>query len=546
MMISLVSSASNSAYYPANRTGSYSQTSDFVHISKWDAEETVQQQPLQIITPPQYFGVGPDISPRLSFYLNYYEKIICPITVAIDSPTNPYRCEILRLASSSPSLQHAICALASCNLRTRRRQSLGQLGQWTATNVPSTQLSANSIPLDDASVAEEYHHRSLAVSLLNSQLSSPDLAKQDSVLATLLMLCHYRMCETGIAQFKTQFAGVKKLLGIRAAAGMSNDGWMESIFTFFDAITASVNEREAQLGEYLNLGEQQPAGNSWPHAQGGGQQLQQYYGYPLENLAGCCGRLFKTVAKLGKLNMLSRGVSEDVTDSQLQSQGAAPHPQTYIHPPHSPNYHQHSAPNSWTDANYSSPPQSTFSPSPPSGPDTRHEFWALWREIRHALQTWSFDSSTLILPTQPRAEQIRDFGMVSEAFRHAALLYTERLANPTLPSSDLQIQGHVSQIFFYITSLDNGDGKGLPAGKFLLWPLFVAGSEACGELERNMVRDRCNGISRRGGYANNMAGLEALERVWRLLDSEEGQRREAFSWERDGWMKEVEGEFIMV
>ena len=139
--------------------------------------------------------------------------------------------------------------------------------------------------------------------------------------------------------------------------------------------------------------------------------------------------------------------------------------------------------------------------------------------------------------------------MVSEAFRHATLLYTERLANPTLPSSSLQIQTHVSQIFFYITSLDNGDGKGLPAGKFLLWPLFVAGSEAVGTLERDMVRDRCNGISRRGGYANNMAGLEALERVWRLLDRECAgvqMGEKAFSWERDAWMAQVEGEFIMV
>lgn len=60
------------------------------------------------------------ISPRLSFYLSYYENAICPTMAAIDTPNNPYRQDVLRLAGDSEGLQHAICALAACHLRLRR------------------------------------------------------------------------------------------------------------------------------------------------------------------------------------------------------------------------------------------------------------------------------------------------------------------------------------------------------------------------------------------------------------------------------------------
>ncbi|KFY35481.1 hypothetical protein V494_05872 [Pseudogymnoascus sp. VKM F-4513 (FW-928)] len=516
------------------------------HMSKssWtsvqDDDYSRQHQELSSRIPESLnIGLLPDVSPRLNFYLNYYEKIICPVTVAIDSPSNPYRQHILSLATESQSLQHAICALASCNLRMRRKQSLGQ-HSWNqpseerhdftgSYNIrrPSNTSSASETPLDDASVQEEYHHRSLAVSLLNAQLSSPSLAKHDAVLATLLMLCHYRMCETGIAQFRTQFAGVKKLLGMRSSGVQTgNWGWMESIFTFFDAITATVNDREAQLhGGYLDM-----IASPWTSS------------CALENLAGCDGKLFATIASLGRLNLLAQ--NRPVLDP-LQSTHTPP---TLNPPPQTSTpiltefYKQYAQqfPSSTT-TSYIEPP-----PTPPPSSDPRIQFWTEWRTTRHALQTWTFSPSTLLAslhPLVPSPNQIRDFGYVSEAFRHAALLYTERLAAPHLPTGHITMQQHVSQVLFYVTSLGDGAGEGCDAmGKFLLWPLFIAGSEAVGEVERNVVRERCRGIARRGGYGNNQAGLEVLERIWG--ESEGLTRHEVFAWEK--WMREVDGEFIVV
>src|SRR5207248_1043943 len=83
--------------------------------------------------------------------------------------------------------------------------------------------------------------------------------------------------------------------------------------------------------------------------------------------------------------------------------------------------------------------------------------------------------------------QLRDFLHVSESFRHAALLYLERLANPQLPSSHPSIQNLVNKALYYITSIDSSSGM----AKFLLWPLFITGTECTADYHRSIIRQRC-------------------------------------------------------
>jgi hypothetical protein len=70
---------------------------------------------------------------------------------------------------------------------------------------------------------------------------------------------------------------------------------------------------------------------------------------------------------------------------------------------------------------------------------------------------------------------------------------------------------------FYITSLE----KGSKAEKFLLWPLFITGSECVNKLQQNIVRGKCRELMGRSGYLNNLAGLEVLEKLWG--ENEEGR-----------------------
>ncbi|KAG7116030.1 hypothetical protein HYQ44_007183 [Verticillium longisporum] len=163
------------------------------------------------------------------------------------------------------------------------------------------------------------------------------------------------------------------------------------------------------------------------------------------------------------------------------------------------------------------------------------------------------DTQAASLPSPATPSQIRDLGSLSEAFRYAALLYTERLASPNVPSNHSNFQNLVSQVVYYATSLEAGSS----AEKFLLWPLFVAGSECVNELQQNIVRSKCRDIMTRSGYMNNLAALDVLERLW-AGDWKEGlearspgaarveaMRRGPFNWTRCIGGPGVEVEWIM-
>ncbi|KAJ4306481.1 hypothetical protein N0V88_001284 [Collariella sp. IMI 366227] len=500
-------------------------------------------------SPPPVLQVSPDLITKMPFFMDYYEKSMCPGMVFIDGPSNPFREHILRLSTSSRSLQHAICALATCNLRMKRKLSLGHHGRdMGERRLDMSPIDSGSdIQPRDQSLAEEYQHRNLAVRLLNEQLNDPEKSMHDSVLATILLLCHYRMAESGVAKFQTQFAGVRKILGLRRLSpypASRDSAWMEALFTYFDAISASVNDREPQL-------------------------TTSFYGVPpdaqllppgAENLVGCDRELFKTIGKLGRLNLLSQHrpvqhlLGPPLPRLSMSSRAESPLGTSYKPPPsilNGPEHHHsifggpsHHMNNSVRfDSNGYSTPNlgdddmlgSTHLHSTTAYDDPRSMFWREWKETRQALQSWEFDAgrvrasltalSPSISPSSPAAvgamlnnlpppppsnAQIQDLGSLSEAFRYAALLYTERLASPNVPSNHNNFRNLVSQVVYYATSLESGSA----AEKFLLWPLFVAGSECVNELQQNIVRSKCREIMARSGYMNNLAALEVLERLW--------------------------------
>lgn len=482
--------------------------------------------------------------------MDYYKNIMVPSLVFIDGPHNPYRDHILRLAVGSQSLQHAICALSACNLRMKRKLSLGQGTKEMAEKLMAEKAVGDALDdgaVDDQSLSEEYQHRNLAVHLLNQQLNDPTKAAHDSVLATILLLCHYRMAESGIARFHTQFAGVRKILAMRRAQQVGPSGgaaWMEAIFACFDSVSATINDRETQLGQDGCDAHFLPPG--------------------AENLVGCERGLFSIIGRLPRLNLLSQRRAAP-TQQRGQPQGyfhqanamgefggydlgGHSHPKQKPHSPFAlPLGHTYKAPglqNQELLDMYGAPSQRfdgngfmrTLGDdevlNAEAFDDHRASFWQEWKDVRQALQNWEFDAMRLqsTLPCEPSPAQLRDLGCLSEAFRYAALLYTERLAAPGAPSASASFQNLVSQVVYYATSLDVGSH----AEKFLLWPLFVAGAECVNDLQRNIVRSKCRDIMGRSGYMNNLAALDILENLWRGEGDGKGMGVGAgpFNWAR--------------
>ncbi|MCJ1224874.1 hypothetical protein MMC12_001521 [Toensbergia leucococca] len=485
-------------------------------------------------------------TPGLQFLINYYDKVIAPVIVAFDGPTNPYRSHILRLAVESETLQHAIAALSASNLRMRRGQNAKESKCIRQNSIRSTHEDSvrksslahsimdgglNTLPETSASEPspEELHHKTASIQSLNIQLADPLLRKKDSILATLLMLCLYHICDTGVAQFKTQFAGVKKILALRGGDADSNSKethWLTIMFTWFDAMTATVNDREGQLKG--DVGITPFDGAEWV----------------LENLAGCDGTLFQTIARLGRLNLLcqNKPVLENPPNAATK---AKMQPLPTLGPKtadyYSMNYNRFDG-NGW--ATLLEDDELRVEDG-----DPRAQFWKEWTEIRKQLQSWELDLSTTTTMSESLQANRRDLSHISESFRYSALLYTERLAYPHLPSSHLNFQRLVSKSLYHINHVKSD--------VFLLWPLFITGTECVGEQDRSLIRQRCLDIQKDSGFFNNISGLELLETMWRNdADEEMGRERgaafnerstvggEGFKWRKV--MERVDGEYIVV
>lgn len=429
----------------------------------------------------------------MQYLIKYYAEVISPVIVAFDGPTNPYRSYILRMASESEALQHAISALSASNLRQRRESgklSTGKTDSARRSSMAHLKLTDQTwqgapgfLSVEDQSIEENYH-KNATVQLIQRQFADPSQHKDDSVLATLLVVCLFHICESGIAKFKTHFAGAKKLLGMRESGGIMKSKeakWFTRMFTWFEAMTASVNDRESQMHDGL-LDLSCLLDEEWV----------------LENLAGCDGKLFKIIAKLGRLNILSQnGMAEG---TPITSSCIIPVAVGHITPW-----------DAFVSNDFSGSDPNTQSQIPlHMYPHVSTEYGREWRHARNALLSWTLDSSPFRSgsPDVPHLteDQQLDLLNISESFRYSALVYMERLALPNVPSSDSRIQTWVRKALDF--------AEQVRSDVYLLWPLFVTGSECVSESDRHTIRQRCLDIQSDSGFSNNASCLQLLERIW--------------------------------
>ncbi|EUC50436.1 hypothetical protein COCMIDRAFT_22048 [Bipolaris oryzae ATCC 44560] len=489
---------------------------------------------------PQSLTIASPLSPRMLFLLDYYDKFICPVLVAFDSPQNPYRMHIIHLAMQNEELQNAIGALATNNMRMRggiegRRVSVLHDTRLIPDHAYSQMTAKELREMHGEATDEEKHYKANSITLLNKKLIDFDGSQDDSVLATLLILCLFHVCDSGFTKFKTQLAGVQKLLSLRDRSIQSEFvGWIETFFTWFDVMTAAVNDREIEVrGDSLDM-----------------MNLSANLG-ALEHHSGCEGRLFKLIARLGRLNLLSQ--NRPVRDND-DTPTSSPRPKK------ARDFYSFSFDN--MDGNgWGTPINEHVDPFASARDDPRSAFWTEWNDLRIRLQEWEFpspgevhsnscDATSSMLVMSPEQAALLH---ISESFRYAALLYTERLAQPTLPPSSLNFQNLVAQGLYHISQI----GMTSCVNKFLLWPLFIVGTECVDPEHRAVVRQRCVEIQRESGFFNNLSGLEVLERVWREDDEwSDGDVhvprqngpfstvQHPFRWRRA--MDRVDGEYIVI
>lgn len=487
-----------------------------------DAEEDVKEDSQVLVPRPKLDLKLHRLPARLQHLLNFYDTMICPVLVTRDGADNPYRKHIMHMAMECPGLQNALAALATNNMRMK---SLKEAPKYDLDSDSSRSMIRSAIGKPSQ---EEQYYKSMSITLLNQQLGRSDIAQDDSVLATLLILCLFHVCDSGFSKFKTQLSGVQKLLCLRGSRGDSEFvGWIEMFFAWFDVMTAAVNDRETQIqGESLDM-----------------LDLSNNLG-KVEQFSGCEGRLFKLIARLGRLNLLSQG--RPVKDMSQNSAAVDAVMGGDMRLPSANDFYQlhddQLDPSKW-DQPLSAEPQVFAEPQAPY--DDRFRFWSEWHELRNRLQAWQLDYR--FSPPETLSEADHQMIHISEAFRHSALLYTERLARPELPASDERFQDLVSKSLFHMAEI----GTASCVLKFMLWPLFITGTECVQQTHRALIREMCVAIQMESGFYNNVSGLEVLEKVWREMDREatsssvsRGCGAQAFRWRKA--MSRVDGEYIVI
>ncbi|KAI5804131.1 fungal-specific transcription factor domain-containing protein [Peziza echinospora] len=447
-----------------------------------------QQIPPQLIMPHLS-----QMAPEYRYLVDYYDKIVCPSIVAFDGPSNPYRMQVLRLAFNNDALMQAVYALSSSHLQQRKKAAQFEQRRSTPPAFSRRSLShsprSSTSPPPMASLKNALSHQSptyalryknSAIKLLNGQLADSSMAVTDTAMATLLILLLYHVCETGIGQFKTHLAGVKKLMSMRGVGKETGKwGWMETVFTWFDNMSAPVNNREAQLrGGYLDMVNEST--DDWG----------------LESLTGCNRNLFMRLAGLGRINMLSQMPATPAT--------------TYFK--NDPHHHHHGSSGCETDDDEDDDDDEPLR----NEHDGRHEFWRAWNAMKRDLYAWKPNtkkpapiSSTGSNKAHEAVEK-NHWLHSSNVYRYAAILYLDRLAYPHIPSSHPLFQNTVRAVLDHLNCIPATSGL----SKSLMWPLFLAGAECVVDEHRMLIRERCFEMQREGGFCNKLAGLDVLECIW--------------------------------
>ncbi|KAI5287513.1 hypothetical protein KEM54_005944 [Ascosphaera aggregata] len=503
-----------------------STTTTLTTMSCQQAGDTDGSQPtaVQFLShiPSPVFEEAVGSTPRLKYLIRFFMEAMAPVMVTFNKPRNPYTTIFVSLARTSQTLQYAIAALAANNFRRKRenwqivqkRRTLPFREASRQAHAATQKLTSECSPPEQESgyvpstfdLQDEANNRNLSIKYLNSELADPVKRYNDSVLASLLLVCLYDACDTGLADFRSQFAGVKKLLALRRSrTGRNSEAlkWCARMFVFYDCTTATVNDRNLEFGselvEYLSL-----ENDEWT----------------IGNTFGCDARLFRLITQLDDIYQLRQGRC----DAQKRCLS-----NPTIFGSLSPDFH---------DA----------------------EFWRQWYHLKDQFESWSMQTSTFrtgfavpytfgasiqsvfpgvsqndatinngpispgaaVLapswqcspppgPSQVEIANLADLSRISECFRYSALLYVERLAYPDLPSSHPRIQHLVHTSMHYISSVESAVS--------LLWPMFVTGSECISETHREIIRSRCNIIYGDAGFFNSVITLGLLENIWAGMDS---------------------------
>lgn len=431
---------------------------------------------------------------NLRCLIDYYDRVIPPVSTTVGSPTHLCKAYILRLAAGSGALRYAIAALSANYMRQRcacarpnpSRQPFSDFFHDEFVRKYSSahnMLDAGRNQIPSLCLGErlekEFYFKEISSRVLNEQLGNMDLRKEDSLRATILSLCLDHVCGMGLANLKRRFASVTKIVSLHGEITTINIkamSWLAIMFTWFDSmILAGGPGREHFTGTSMMMIRSGVNGR----------------------LAGCNGKLFNIIAKFRRLNLASGG------DPLIQAHQAANLGFGQILIPTDNQYDYGSMMNP-TQAHEGGP--ASFAEAETDLPRT--QFWKERNELQAELEGWQWDPPV----RNPSSTKIASLGQissghVSESFRCAALLYLEWLTSSRSAGTQPQVRALVKRVVYHVSSVETDVS--------LLLPLFIAGLEDTTEQTCHLMGEGCLDLLEGSNFLKNVSALELSQHLWR-------------------------------
>lgn len=433
--------------------------------------------------------------------MDYYDRVIPPVSTTFTGPVYPHKTQILRLAAGSGALQYAIAALSANYMRQRcacarpypSRQPFSDffhdefIRQYSSAH-NMLDAGRNQIPFLclGERLQKEFHFKGLASRLVNEQLGDMGLRKDDSLEATILILCLDHVCGMGLANLKRRFASVTKILSLHGdctTISIKSMTWLAIMFTWFDSMILAGGPGKGHCPVRDTIASGIIEG-SWKR----------------EGLAGCNGKLFSIITQLGRLSLASG-------DPFIQAHQAANVGFGQISTSANHQYDYHTM-------NPNQPDDGRPAPFVDAGTDPRTRFWRERNEIQAELDGWQWDPP-MRNQNCPKTTPFRHINSchVSESFRCAALLYIEFLASSRMAGMQPRVGSLVKRVAYHVSNVE--------ADVSLLLPLFVAGLDDPAEQTCHLMGEGCLDLTEDSDFLKNVPALEMSLQLWRAQDGDD-------------------------
>lgn len=429
--------------------------------------------------------------------VDYYDRVIPPVSATFSSPTHPYKTQILRLAAGSEALQYAIAALSVNYMRQRcacagpnpSRQPFSDFFHDEFVRKYSyahNMLDAgrNQIPFLclGERLEREFYFKQVSSKMLNEHLGDLNLRNDDSLRATILVLCLDHVCGMGLANLKRRFASVTKILSLPGditTTHIKAMTWLATMFTWFDSMILAGGPIKGCFTGSSTM------------TSGINEELRR-----LGRLAGCNSKLFNIIIKLGRLNFAS-GDPLLIQANQAANLGFG-----QISNPAENHYDYPTVNQNQADAGRVY-----------AGTDRLTQFWRERNGIRAELEGWQWEppvensSSAKIMPFQHI-----NSGHVSESFRCAALLYIDCLTSSRMTGMQPRVRSLVKRVVYHVSNVETDVS--------LLVPLFIAGLEDPTEQLCHLMGEGCLDLWEDSDFLKNVSALDLSQQLWRVNDGD--------------------------